>query len=281
MYLGGLNVCSKKKLIKGENLIMKRFFKTFICLMMILFLICSSTFVSKAEEATATINDTNFMVGDTITYQFNLSDCKQKLAGMQIYFFFNQDALELNEATDGDLNCGTVINPNNNKDGKILFVNGMIPNVMCENKTSIAKMSFTVKSAATSYITYFVQYLYDENVEDLHTYKFTYDLICNNEMVVDSQRPVLAGESQVEGLVMSDNFQNTAKGSNSQRTDVYENTALNNLRAMKEIEFKQHQTRVRIFMIVIACLGVVSFIATVVFLTLRIKKIRKRTSKGE
>ncbi len=193
---------------------MKRFIKSALFMILGVLILCSSLFMASAEGETATINGQQIKVGDTVTYTFNVSDADQKVTGMQINIFFDQDALELQEVTDGVLNGSSTINDNQNKDGRIVLVNAFMNGggLACKEKTALATATFKVKAAVETEITYFVQYLYDIDMVDIYSYTFTCDLTSGDVVISEDKTPILADGTVTDKITEVDNFRNNQEG---------------------------------------------------------------------
>lgn len=182
----------------------------FICLLLMLI----SCACPVSAENTADVNGVQMSVGDTFTYTFNVSDAEQKISGMQINIFFDQDVLELLEVTDGVLGGTSVINDNQGKDGRIVLVNGFMNGggLECKEKTALATATFKVIAPETTEVTYFVQYLYDIDMIDIYSYTFTCDITSEGTVISENKTPILADSSMTDVLTYPDNFRNNQEG---------------------------------------------------------------------
>lgn len=193
---------------------MKKFIKiTFVAMLSILILL-TSVFIASAEGETATVNGQEIKVGETITYTFNISEAEQKVTGMQMNIFFDQEALELVEVTDGVLNGSSTINDNQNGDGRIVLVNAFMNGggLNCKEKTALATATFKVTAAVETEITYFIQYLYDIDMVDIYSYTFTCDLTAGDTVISEDKTPILADGAVTDQLTEVDNFRNNQEG---------------------------------------------------------------------
>lgn len=191
--------------------------KSFVVFVLCILLIMSSVFVAGAETSGfAIVNGEQFGVDDTITYNFDISDYNQEIAGMKIYFFFDQEALELVGVSDGDIKGNTRINANKTKDGVISLSNmEMNPTLKCIEKATLSTLEFKVKAAVVTDITYFVQYLYDSEHNDIGTYTFSNSLSCNNQLIASDKTPVLESSPSSRVFPIDENgFINTKEGKN-------------------------------------------------------------------
>ena len=193
---------------------MKRFMKITVLSVLSLLILCSAVFMASAEGEVAKINGQEIKVGDTVTYTFNISEAEQKVTGMQMNIFFDQDVLELVEVTDGVLNGSSTINDNQNKNGRIVLVNAFMNGggLECKDKTALATATFKVVSAAETEISYFIQYLYDIDMVDIYSYTFTCDLTSGDVVIAENKTPILADGSVTDELTAGDNFRNNQEG---------------------------------------------------------------------
>lgn len=193
---------------------MKRLMKITVLSLLSLMILCSAVFMASAEGEVAKINGQEIKVGDTVTYTFNISEAEQKVTGMQMIIFFDQDVLELVEVTDGVLGGSSTINDNQNKDGRIILVNSFMNGggLECKDKTALATATFKVTSAAETEITYFIQYLYDIDMVDIYSYTFTCDLTSGDVVIAEDKTPILADGSVTDELTAGDNFRNNQEG---------------------------------------------------------------------
>lgn len=191
-------------------------------------LMISCTMLSASAAENARVNGVEIAVGEEFTYTFNISDADQKIAGMQMNLFFDQDALELVGVSDGVLNGTSTINDNQNKDGRITYINAFMNGggLKCKDETVVATATFRVISAEDTDITYFIEYLYDINLVDIHSYTFTCDFLSRETVISQGNIPLLADKTIRDDLTGFDTFQNNeeGKGDGVKRDPAFEET---------------------------------------------------------
>ncbi|MGN0452622.1 MAG: cohesin domain-containing protein [Ruminococcus sp.] len=196
---------------------MKKILKiTFVSL--IIAALLSVSLVSAFAAESATVNGQTANVGDTVTYTFSISDCKQNITGIHMDVFFDQEILSLEEVNADNLTGSLVINDNKNNDGVIIITNSMINGAIglkCEDKTTIVTITFKVIKAGETDITYYVPYLYDLDMVNIYDYTFSYDMAVAGNVVIEDKPPVLAGEEELAGIGDLGDFANNEEGTGS------------------------------------------------------------------
>ncbi len=192
---------------------MKKIIKTSLVLIICVLMTFSAIFMVFAEGEYAYVNGNEITVGDTFTYSFEVSGCEQEIIGMQINFFYDRNALQLVDVNDGVLGGTSTINDDINGDGRICIVNPFMNGggLDCTFSTELANLTFMVKSPESSEITYFIQYLYDIDMVDIHTYEFN-EVISTSDGFSIKSPPILADNDQVADIILYDNFPNTDNG---------------------------------------------------------------------
>lgn len=194
---------------------MKKFSKIILSVL-IMALIVSLSIVPAFAESDVTVNGNDAKIGDTITYTFSIEGSDQKIAGIHMVIFFDQDVLELKEVNADNLGSAT-INDNINGDGQIIIVNSLIngtAGLKCSDKTVLATATFEVKKEGNAEISYFIPYLYDIDLVNIYDYKLSYGLEINGAEVVEDRTPELADVSTLDGFDRGD-FENNVEGTGS------------------------------------------------------------------
>ena len=183
-------------------------------------LMISCTMLSASAVETARVNGIEIAVGEVFTYTFNISDAEQEIVGMQMNLFYDTDVLELVGVSDGVLNGTSTINDNQNKDGRITYINAFMNGggLKCKDETVVATATFRVISAEDTDITYFMEYLYDINLADIHSYTFTCDILSSESVISQGNTPILADKTIRDELTGNDTFQNNEEGKNDVNT---------------------------------------------------------------
>lgn len=169
---------------------------------------------------TATINNIEVEVGDTVSYTFfveKMTDVDvRKITGITICTFFDQKALELVSVSADNLKGTTVINDNQNKDGQIVVTNSMINGLEgldIDSRVPFFTATFKVKEAVKSEITYYIPYMYDIHLDNITNYKLTYDLKAKDTgSSVTEETPVLVTGSNLSKIADIGDFVNTEEG---------------------------------------------------------------------
>ena len=94
---------------------MKKFSRIILSAVLVFMLVCASVVTSFAAEVLV-VNGKEATVGSTVTYTFSIGDAHQKLCGIHLILFFDQDCLELTDVDASALEGGTIINDNKNND---------------------------------------------------------------------------------------------------------------------------------------------------------------------
>ncbi len=194
---------------------MNKFFKILVSAVMVISLVCFSAF-----SGFAAVNGKAAPVGSTVEYTISIADCVQKITGIHLEIFFDQNVLEIKEVNTANLSGSTTINDNQNNDGTIRVVNGLIngaSGLECKEKTELVKVSFEVIAEADTEIKYYIPYLYDYDMVNLYKYTLSQTISVDGEVVAENIPPVLAAEEDFAGVETFDkgDFENSPEGTGS------------------------------------------------------------------
>lgn len=194
---------------------MNKFFKVIVSVLMATLLLCLSVL-----PAFATVNGKEAPVGSTVEYTISISDCVQKITGIHLEIFFDQSTLKIKEVNTDNLAGSTTVNDNQNNDGTIRVVNGLIngaSGLECKEKTDLVKVSFEVIAEGDTEIKYYIPYLYDYDMVNLYKYTLSQTISVDGEVVAENVPPVLAGDEDFAGVDTFDkgDFENSPQGTGS------------------------------------------------------------------
>ena len=194
---------------------MKKFFKMLITTIMIITLVCLSAF-----SGFAAVNGKDAPVGSTVEYTISIADCVQNITGIHLEILFDQTKLQIKEVNADNLSGSTTINDNQNNDGTIRVVNGLINGangLECKEKTELVKVTFEVIAEGESEIKYYIPYLYDYDMVNLYKYTLSQTISVDGTVVEQDVPPVLAGEDDYKDVENFDkgDFDNSPEGTGS------------------------------------------------------------------
>ncbi|MBQ3073546.1 MAG: hypothetical protein IJD19_02570 [Ruminococcus sp.] len=199
---------------------MKRVVSIILSLTMALLMLMSGVASVSALES-ATINGIDVEVGETITYTFFVEEfiddgTHQNIAGVYICTFFDQEALELISVTADGLNGQSVINDNQNNDGQIIVTDSLVnggEGLDISTRAELFTVTFKVKSASVSNITYYVPYMYDIELNNISNYEFTFDLgVKDGYSIAFNEMPMLASDDDKRKIMDLGDFENNDYG---------------------------------------------------------------------
>lgn len=194
---------------------MNKLFKAITSQALVLCLVCLSVF-----SGFAAVNGKDAAVGSTVEYTISIADCVQNITGIHLEIFFDQTTLKLKDINADALGDSTTINDNQNGDGKVSFVNGLIngtTGLECKEKTDLVKVTFEVIAEGDSEIKYYIPYLYDYDMVNLYKYTLSQTITVNGEVVAENIPPVLAGDEDFANVDNFDkgDFENYPEGTGS------------------------------------------------------------------
>ncbi|MBE6738498.1 MAG: hypothetical protein E7566_07620 [Ruminococcaceae bacterium] len=179
--------------------------------------------------------DKNADAGSTVEYTLSIADSQQKITGIHFELYFNKDVLKVKDVNTDNLS-GSTVNADENNTGRITVVNGLINGsrgLVCKDKTALITVTFEVLKAGNAEVSYYIPYMYDYDMVNIHTYTLTEDMSIDGTTVSENAVPVLADvkelEKSIPGFDRGD-FKNTAdgKGGSSASTEPATETATQN-----------------------------------------------------
>lgn len=176
---------------------MKRLLKTAFALTMtalILALSCATAFAAKGDF---TVNGANAKVGDKITYTLNLSDCTEKIEGLQMYVAYDSKYLKIDpESLDFPKLSGVV--SNTELEDTIAFNwTDVQKTADFSKKGKLLTVDFEVVKEGDAEITYFVSELYGNDLTYLKSFTFTNDVAVNGKTVVKNASAIVCRDSKI------------------------------------------------------------------------------------
>ncbi|MBQ8001740.1 MAG: hypothetical protein IJ298_11215 [Ruminococcus sp.] len=196
---------------------MKNFSKIVLSTLLVLTLVCFSA-VTAFAAGNLVVNGKEAAVGSTVNYTFSIGDAQQKLCGIHLVVFFDQDYLKLKDVNTDNLEGGTIVNDNKSNDGRIIITNSFIngtEGLDCSTTTEIVNVTFEVLKEGTTDITYYMPYLYDINSVNIYDYTFTSSLAVDGQVVIDNETPVLQNVEEIENFGDAGDFANNEEGTGS------------------------------------------------------------------
>ncbi len=169
-----------------------------ISISMIVAILLVMTIVPSFAASNLVINgekDVKFKVGDVVTYELYLGDCKEKVQGLQAYIFYDKSYLKVDQDSLTFPNLTKVVS-NPNLENTITFNWTDVQNFADFSKTTgFVSVDFKVLKAGKTDISYFISELYGEDMTYLKQYTFTYNLKVNNKTVVKNAVPIVNDDS--------------------------------------------------------------------------------------
>ena len=160
--------------------------------------LCVLSFVSvNAAEGANINNEFTANAEEKFTYAMYMSDCTEKVLGVQMYVFYDKDCLEIDpQSVTFDQFNGAIFNAN--LEGYMTF-NWTIISELADfsSRSKIVSMDFKVLKEGNTDITYFIREMYGNNTETLKSYKLTYDIIKDGETIVSEKTPIVNGSDEV------------------------------------------------------------------------------------
>ncbi len=193
---------------------MKRTIKLLSTFIIMIFILCISALPAFAAGE-ATVNGKTASVGSTVEYTLSISDAHQSICGIHYVIFFDTNALKLTNFNAD--NVGGTINDNQNGDGQIVVVNGLIngaSGLACNDKTILATATFEVIGEGDTSIEYYIPYMYDFDMVNIYDYTLTHDIKIDGTDVISDEAPALRDVSDIDGFDKGD-FENSPEGTGS------------------------------------------------------------------
>ncbi len=193
---------------------MKKFSKILITSIIAMLLLTASL-----VPALGAVNGKEAKVGSTVEYTLCIENAQQTITGIHLEFFYDQTVLELKDVNADNLPNSTV-NANQNKDGSVKVVNGLIngtQGLACAQKTELAKLTFEVIGEGDTEIKYYIPYMYDYDMVNLYKYTLSQTIAVDSETVIEDVPPVLADDSDFSSKNNFDkgDFANNEEGTGS------------------------------------------------------------------
>lgn len=188
---------------------MKKIFKTSLALAVAFVMLFASMATFFADSAEAE-------VGSTLEYTLSIADSEQNIAGIHLELYFDTSVLKIKDINTDNLS-GSVINDNQNNDGRITVVNGLINGsrgLECMKKTALVTVTFEVIAKGNTEVQYYIPYMYDYDMVNLYQYTLTQTVAVDGKVVKDNVPPVLADVKELEKISGFDrgDFVNTEDG---------------------------------------------------------------------
>lgn len=172
---------------------MKKVIK-FISTSMIIALLLVATVVPSFAAGNLVINgdkSAKAKVGDVVTYELYLGDCKEDVLGLQAYLFYDKNYLEV-DSDSLEFPSLTKVVSNPSLDNCITFNWTDVSNLADFSKSKgFVTVDFKVLKAGKTDISYFISELYGEDMTYLKNYTFTYNLKINDKTVIKDATPIL------------------------------------------------------------------------------------------
>ena len=184
---------------------MKKCISAFLVSIIMLCLFSTASLSASAVERA----QTNFDVktGSDITYVLKLGGVDNPIIGCMFSIYYDSSVLELqsvadftNSTDDGDWEC--MLNPNT--DGEVRGNWSLLRGVDFSTERNFITLNFKSKSTETTTITYFINYMYDDNIfssadkPQITKYVFSCDITVDGNLVVDDAPPALNTEEEQE-----------------------------------------------------------------------------------
>lgn len=253
---------------------MKNFSKIVLSSLLVLTLVCFSA-VTAFAAGNLVVNGKEAAVGSTVAYTFSIGDAQQKLCGIHLVVFFDQDYLKLKDVNADNLEGGTIINDNKTNDGRIIITNSFIngtEGLDCTNTTEIVTVTFEVLKEGTTDITYYMPYLYDIESVNIYDYTFTCSLAVDGQVVIDNETPALENVQELENFGDAGDFANNEEGTGSGVKPVVTQAQQNNPDNSQQDNSGEKKGSGAVVPIVCACVIVGAIVALVVVKSVSGKK---------
>lgn len=188
---------------------MRKFFKSSLAVVITVIMLFASIVTSFADA-------TYVKTGSTLEYTLSIADSEQNIAGIHFELYFDTAVLKIKDINTDNLS-GSTINDNQNGDGRITVVNGLINGsrgLECKEKTDLITVTFDVIADGDTEVQYYIPYMYDYNLVNLYKYTLTETVTVDGEVQKDNVPPVLADTErleQIDGFDKGD-FVNTEDG---------------------------------------------------------------------
>ncbi len=150
-----------------------------------------SVCVNAAEDSLDVDGRLSYKVGDTLTYSLCLEDSAEKLMGIQMYVYYDQQYLKVNADTlDFPKLPGAVYNTD--LDGYFTFNWTNVTRLAdFSEKTPLFTAEFEILQPGETEITYFIEEMYSSDMTYLKEYTLTVDYSQNGTVVKEDEKPIV------------------------------------------------------------------------------------------
>lgn len=190
---------------------MKKFISVLSIAAILIGMIAVSAVAAGAVDAAQTIVDVK--EGDKVSYTLTLGGVKEKVIGCDFSFYYDPDIFTLDSVADFNDKTNPdewtpLINPDLN--GEVRGNWSILSGVDFSNDRHFLTMNLIAKKAGSAHLSYFLRYLYDNNIfnstdkPQITEYKMTCDVLVNGEKVLEQAQPELnTTETQRTGLFVN------------------------------------------------------------------------------
>ncbi len=156
-----------------------------------------STMPAYAAEDVLTINsDAKVNVGDTIKFSLNLSDCTEEIIGFEMRIFYDSNYLQFNkDSLTYDKFQGVIYNQNLQNVIPMSWTN-ISNGADFSKKGLLVSAEFKVIKGGETEISEFITDMYGDDMTYLKSYKLTYDITVNDEVIVSDKPPVVNDDEE-------------------------------------------------------------------------------------
>lgn len=200
--------------------------KKIVSLLLALVLVACAVVPAFALESAKTV--VSVSKGDEVTYTLYLSDVPEKVVGCDLSVYYDSSALQVSSYSDfsgsfDEDDHQAIINPN--IPGNFICLWSILSGVRFTDRKQVCSIKFKALKDTDTHISYYVRYMYPENMVMFTEYTFTCDVKVNKKVVIENQAPELnIDEPQSDGK-----FVNSVTGkSEDANVNVAENGVSNN-----------------------------------------------------
>ena len=192
--------CNESSNPKGM-LMMKKFISLLCVLMMIVGIVAVSA-VGASAAVTEAKTKVDVKSGDEVTYVLSLGGVPEPIIGCDFSFYYDDslfDVVSVADFTDStkEEDWSAVINPNPDIPGLVCGNWSILKGVNFKEERHFLTVNLKAKAAGTGELSYFIYYLYDNNIfnsndkPQITEYKFTCDVKVNGKAVLEDAQPQL------------------------------------------------------------------------------------------
>lgn len=171
---------------------MKRLLIRFCSVIFTIMVALSCYIPAFAAEKVLTVNsDAKVNVGDTIKFSLNLSDCTEEIIGFEMRIFYDSNYLQFNkDSLTFDKFQGVIYNQNLQNVIPMSWTN-ISNGADFSKKGLLVSAEFKVIKEGETEISEFITDMYGDDMTYLKSYKLTYDITVNDEVIVSDKPPVV------------------------------------------------------------------------------------------